>query len=147
MAYNPYMYNGYQTEYYGQPVPDQLARLRQQQAQPPMPPMMFQNIQPNTPMQGQPGIVDDRIWVQGEGAAASYLVTANGFVRLWDSTSPIFYEKRADAQGKPLPMDVYEYKRRGDESATTLTPDYESRFDAIEKRLEAIEKIQSPLEK
>lgn len=146
MAFTPYQYSAYQP-YYSQPVPDQLAQLRQQQMQQTMMQAMPQQMQ-GQPMPAvmpmQPGPVDDRIWVQGEGAATSYLVAANGFVRLWDSTAPVFYEKQADAQGKPLPMVIYDYKRRGDEPPAPPAPDYESRFDSIEKRLEAIEKKRTP---
>lgn len=133
MAYPVYQYPNY-TPYYAQPVPDQLAQLRQQQMmQPPVqqPPMM------------QPGPVDDRIWVQGEGAATSYLVAANGFVRLWDSTAPVFYEKRADAAGKPLAMDIYDYKKRGGEPEAPAQ-DYENRLAALEKRMAAMEKKRPP---
>lgn len=142
MAYYP-QYQAY-PPYYGQPVPDQLAQLRQNQfqQQPVMQPMQQQMQSPQIPFQ-QP--VDDRIWVQGESAATAYLVAANGFVRLWDSTQPVFYEKQADAQGKPLPMVIYDYKRRGDDPAQQVAvPDYESRLEAIEKRLEAVEKKRTP---
>lgn len=121
MAYYP-QYPGY-APYYTQPMPDQLTQLRQNQMQQPM----MQGTQMQTPaMQTQqipfPQPIDDRIWVQGEGAATSYLVAANGFVRLWDSTAPVFYEKQADAQGKPLPMVIYDYKRRGEEPVQPTTP-------------------------
>lgn len=64
--------------------------------------------QPN--YQQQPA-QDERIWVQNETSAEAYLVAPNGFVRLWDSSRPVFYEKRADSTGRPLPMDVFEYSR------------------------------------
>lgn len=61
-------------------------------------------------------------------------------MRLWDSTAPVYYEKRADAQGKPLPLEVYDYKRRGGEpSVPAPVPNYEDRLNAIEARLAAVE--------
>ena len=53
---------------------------------------------------------DERIWVPSMSAAEAYLVAANGFVRLWDSSCNKFYEKSADYSGRPYPMKVYEYK-------------------------------------
>lgn len=53
---------------------------------------------------------DERIWVTSQGAAEAYLVAANGFVRLWDSSTNRFYEKSADYSGRPYPMKIYEYK-------------------------------------
>lgn len=124
-------YTPYQTPYYQPyqpPMPDQLAQLRQNQMQQPMTQPMqpqAQQFQMQQPMMNQPllrpaqdatsahlGPVDDRIWVQGQGAAESYLMAANGFVRLWDSTAPVFYEKQADAQGKPLPLHIFDYTER-----------------------------------
>lgn len=64
---------------------DQLNRLKQQQA----PPQQMQQ-------QTNP---DERIWVQGQGAAEAYLVAPNSFVRLWDSQAPVFTKKsRPDGQ-------------------------------------------------
>lgn len=53
---------------------------------------------------------DERIWVSNQQAAESYLVAANGFVRLWDSSQSRFYEKSADCTGRPMTMRVFEYK-------------------------------------
>lgn len=53
---------------------------------------------------------DERIWVSNQQSAESYLVAANSFVRLWDSSRPVFYEKSADCTGRPMQMKVYEYK-------------------------------------
>lgn len=47
---------------------------------------------------------DDRIWVEGEEAARSFLVAANSSAVLWDSGSDTIYFKRTDVSGRPLPM-------------------------------------------
>lgn len=90
---------------------------------------------------------DERIWVQSEQAAEAYLVAPNSFVRLWDSQKPVFYEKRADATGKPLPIDVYEYTKK-DVNITNsallterCTIDYAEEIDALNERITALESI------
>lgn len=85
---------------------------------------------------------DDKIYVQGIEAAKAYLVTANGFVRLWDSQSNVFYEKRADASGRPSIM-AYEYKPL--DMTAQIAP--QSGFaDGMEERLSALEKRLSTIE-
>lgn len=42
------------------------------------------------------------IWIQGEGAARSFLVAPNTSVVLFDSDDPMFYIKSADQSGMPL---------------------------------------------
>lgn len=88
----------------------------------------YQNYQPKT---------DDRIWVQSELAAESYLVAPNSFVRLWDSNLPCFYEKRTDVSGRPLPMEKYEYKK------VTAAPvgGIEDQLKALEERIKALEGV------
>lgn len=87
---------------------------------------------------------DERIWVQGEGAAQAYLVAPNSFVRLWDSSRNVFYEKRADPSGKPY-MEVFEYSRKGAQNPlveSSIVPgaiDYGDRIKALEGRIEALE--------
>lgn len=66
------------------------------------------NYNPGYQSQGQ--TVDERIWVTNQQAAESYLVAANSFVRLWDSSQQRYYEKSADCTGRPLPMRIFEYK-------------------------------------
>lgn len=103
----------------------------------------FQQMQP--PIQQMPmgqtaaqsqAMQDDRIWVASESAAEAFLVAANGFVRLWDSNKPVFYEKRTDAQGRPMPIVAYEYKIR-DAGATpeAVSAGFEQRLSAVEERL------------
>lgn len=131
MAY-PNFYNPYQQPYYQQPIPDQLAQLRQGQYQ------QNQTMQQQAP-EPQP---DNRIWVAGENAANSYYLVPNAFVRLWDSTAQVFYEKRTDSQGKPLPMEIYDYKRRGGEitQKTASEPvNYMEQIEELRKRIENLE--------
>lgn len=133
-GYNPYY--GYQP--YSPPVPDQLAQLRYNQG-------MQQGMQQGFQGFGQQQNSDERIWVQGKNAAEAYLVAANGFVRLWDSNGQVFYEKRADASGRPC-METYEYKRLGAELPKTETEsrsnvnDYSKEIDSLKARLAALEK-------
>lgn len=94
------------------------------------------------PMNNQQATQDERIWVQNETSAEAYLVAPNSFVRLWDSQRPVFYEKRADASGRPFPMETFEYKRKQpqstvvEESTTVLL---EEQIEALTKRIEALE--------
>lgn len=115
----------------------------------------LQNYQPNyqnavpVPQQNSNNVPqDERIWVQNETSAEAYLLAPNGFARLWDSSKPVFYEKRADATGRPLPMDTYEYKRVLPQSATLIEEpnkisydEINERFEAINQRIEALEKV------
>lgn len=87
---------------------------------------------------------DERIWVQNETSAEAYLLAPGGFARLWDSSKPVFYEKRADATGRPLPMDVYKYEKVTAQSKapdeTKLSYDeINSRFEEINERISALE--------
>lgn len=97
------------------------------------------------PQYQQPS-ADERIWVQNEASADAYLVAPNGFVRLWDAQKPVFYEKRADATGRPLPIDVYEYSKKQPESLIQRqnesegSIDWRKELDALNRRIEAIEK-------
>ena len=92
--------------------------------------------QPTAPAQPPQVTQDDRIWVASESAAEAFLVAANGFVRLWDSNKPVFYEKRADMNGRPMPLVAYEYKIR-DASAgpDAVTAGFEQRLSAVEEKL------------
>ena len=56
-----------------------------------------QQMQPQAPQQNASGL----IWVQGEGAAKSYLVAPNTTVALFDNESQTIYIKSADASGMP----------------------------------------------
>lgn len=87
---------------------------------------------------------DERIWVQNEISAEAYLVAPNGFVRLWDSSKPIFYEKRADATGRPYPIEAFEYTKiasnRGIDNADEQSAINE-KIEALSRRIEALEEV------
>lgn len=85
MAYNSYFPAGYQ--------PMQMYQQPQMQAQP--------------QQQNQNSL----IWVQGEGAAKSYLVAPGCTVALFDNESQTIYIKSADASGMPS-MRVLDYTFR-----------------------------------
>lgn len=96
--------------------------------------------QPSYQNQYQNQGTDDRIWVPNENAAESYLIAPNGFVRLWDANKPCFYEKRADASGRPLPIEIYEYKKR---EIAPMGNTFEDRFNELEKRIVALEGVKN----
>lgn len=98
MAYTPY---GWQNPYYAQPMPDNLAQLRQQQ----MPPMMAPQL-PQNPV-AQSGVQ----WVSGEQEARNWMIAPNAAVALWDSSAPTVYLKKADASGKPS-LTIYDLVER-----------------------------------
>lgn len=101
----------------------------------------FGGYMPPYQAQAQTLETDGRIWVQNETAAEAYLVTAGGFVRLWDSTKPVFYEKRADATGRPLPIVAYKYEKCTIEPTLSDggTSELKAKFDALEARILALE--------
>lgn len=122
---NPYMQPNYQSGYF---QPNYFS--------PQMPTMQ----QPQIPMQSQQAPQDDRIWVASESAAEAFQMVPNGFVRLWDSNKPIFYEKRADMNGRPMPLVAYEYKIRDAAAAPeAVNPDFEKRLSALEDKIKAME--------
>lgn len=121
---NPYMQPNYQSGYF---QPNYFS--------PQMQPMQ----QPQMPMQGQQAPQDDRIWVASESAAEAFQMVPNGFVRLWDSNKPVFYEKRADMNGRPMPLVAYEYKIRDAAAPEAVNPDFEKRLSALEDKMKAME--------
>nr|DAR28501.1 MAG TPA: hypothetical protein [Caudoviricetes sp.] len=125
MMANPYMQPNYQGGYF---QPNYFGAQ--------MPPMQ----QPQMPVQVQQAPQDDRIWVASESAAEAFQMVPNGFVRLWDSNKQIFYEKRADMNGRPMPLVAYEYKIRDAMAATeAVNPDFEKRLSALENKIKAME--------
>lgn len=134
MPYNPYGY-----PMYSQPMPDQLAQLRQGMGY--QPPMMQQPTPQTAP--ATPSI----IWVPNSQAAEGYLVAPNSAVVLWDSSAPVVYLKQADASGKPS-MKTYDLVERiipaqtAPQTAQQPGGEFVTRaeFDALAKRFSALEK-------
>lgn len=88
--------------------------------------------------------VDERIWVQGRSSAEAYLMTPNSFVRLWDSNKPVFYEKRTDATGRPIALDVYEYRVASPEVDISTKEDeaykmFVDELEGLKSRISALE--------
>ena len=128
-----YPYYPYQPNYF-QPVPDQLAQLRQNQFQP------MQQSQQFQPQQSPPA--PSIVWVQSEQEATNYLVAPNSAVTLWDSNSPVVYLKQADASGKPS-MKTYDLVERNSKPVQPPSvPAVEyaplSRLEALEAKIEAL---------
>lgn len=70
-------------------------------------PMGYQNPYYQQPQQNASGLT----WVQGEGAAKSYLVAPGNTVALFDNESQTIYVKSADASGMPS-MKILDYTIR-----------------------------------
>ncbi len=67
-----------------------------------------QSAAPMPPQMPQPQ--EETLYVPNQQAAEAYLMAPNSYVRLWDSNLPVFYEKRTDMQGRPLPIKRFEYR-------------------------------------
>lgn len=109
-------YGGYpQGQQYGNQFGQQFGQIPQSQGQ------MMQGYgqMPTVPMR------DDRIWVEGEEAARSFLVAANSSAVLWDSGSDTIYFKRTDVSGRPLPMMILDFTVRDQNQK----PDYVTRAE------------------
>ena len=128
------------TPYYGNPMPDQLAQLRQNQ-------MMQQPIQGMPQQMPQPQTAQNGInWVQGEAAAKSFPVAPGAIVTLWDSEQPVIYVKSADNTGMPT-MRIMDYTERVQATRmpqnvpNAVTQDYVTReeFAALAARVEEYE--------
>ena len=110
--------------------------------QPMRQPMMPQQVIPQQvmPQQAMP-VQEETLYVPNEQAAEAYLMAPNSFVRLWDAKQPVFYEKRTDAQGRPLPLEKFTYTKAVNEPVSQpvdLTAQFVTReeFDALMAKLE-----------
>lgn len=93
-------------------------------------------------------------WVSGETGAKAYAVAPGASVLLMDSEQSRFYIKSADASGMPLPLRVFDYTERQQQTQAPAqvaqpinTQDYVTRkeFDDLLARLE--ERKQAPRKK
>ena len=121
---NPYM--NYQTGYQTQALP-----IMQSQASYPAPSSNGIN------------------WVSGESGAKSWIVGRGESVLLMDSESQCFYIKSADASGMPLPLRVFDYTERtqnspqGSQTAFNQSSDNfitRTEFDDLKAKYEELEK-------
>ena len=112
MAYPTYPYPGYPGQFYPQPVPDQLAQLRQNpfQQQPSLQPVPQPQLPPSPPQNSGGGM----LWVNSKRDADDWPITAGCAVALWDANSPVIYLRQADSTGKPSTK-VYDLVERTDD--------------------------------
>lgn len=143
MAYYP-PYQGY-PPYYGQPVPDQLAQLRQNQfqQQPVQTIPQQMQVQPH-PMQTNMGAVspmaapqNNVIWVKSKSEADNWAIVPGSAVALWDENNPVVYLRKADSTGKPSTV-VYDIVERTDGPQPAQTD--MSRYITVEAAEEMIER-------
>ena len=59
------------------------------------------------------------LWVQGEAGAKSWAVAPGKSVMLMDSESSTFYIKSSDNSGMPMPLRIFDYKERTEQSVKT----------------------------
>lgn len=120
MAYNNYYPASYQAMQYYPQVP-----------------------QVQQPQQNNTGL----IWVQGEGAAKSYLVAPGNTVALFDNESQTIYIKSADASGMPS-MRILDYTFRENAPQNThILPsaDFATKDDVVSIRAD-IEALKAKFE-
>lgn len=74
---------------------------------------------------------NNRIWVQGEAGAKSYLVAPNSSVDMWDSEAQTIYVKSTDATGMPT-MQVLDYTIRGGKPEKEPVEASETKYASID---------------
>lgn len=87
------------------------------------------------------------IWVQGEQAAKSYPIAPGGQVLMFDSDETVFYIKKADQSGRPLPLEIYDFKKREEKDAlpavTVAYPEFATKDDVRSIIKEELESFRS----
>lgn len=142
----PYYQNQYPNYYPAsyQPMYQQGYQQPTQQAQMPQ-----QNAQPSMQI--------SNVWIYDESEIANYPIAPNNAVRFWIANKQVFYEKSADATGKPT-LKVYDYTERivkpsdGGNSEDGKSPAFATRDElgavvgAIKDYSESLSKINSEIE-
>ena len=91
-------------------------------------PQMQQQVQqqPVVQQQNDTGI----LWVQGEAGAKSWAVAPGKSVMLMDSESNTFYIKSSDQSGMPMPLRIFDYTERTQQSTQPVnTIQHEPQID------------------
>ena len=91
------------------------------------------------------------LWVQGEAGAKSWAVAPGKSVMLMDSESNTFYIKSSDASGMPMPLRIFDYKERTQQSQNKNQNSHNevidtSQFvtwDAFNKKLDELMEVKS----
>ena len=102
-----------------------------------------QMMQQQQQMMQQTQIADNGIlWVQGEAGAKSWAVAPGKSVMLMDSESNTFYIKSSDASGMPMPLRIFDYHERTQQTHQQQTNNIDlSKFvtwDALEEKLNSL---------
>ena len=73
--------------------------------------------QPQQMTMQQPQNDNGILWVQGEAGAKSWAVAPGKSVMLMDSESNTFYIKASDNSGMPMPLRIFDYTERTNQSS------------------------------
>ena len=103
-------------------------------------PVTYPYYQPQYIPPAQPSQTNNNslIWVQGEQAAKSYLISPNTTVALWDSDDQKIYLKSADASGMPSIKTLKYIIEESGQSEPTAKVEYakQSDLDKLKERLD-----------
>lgn len=115
-----------------------------QQMYPQYIPSSFQpQMMQQQPQMTQPVNDTGILWVQGEAGAKSWAVAPGKSVMLMDSESNTFYIKSSDNSGMPMPLRIFDYTERTNQSTQPVNVIQHEQIDTsqfitkeeLEKRL------------
>lgn len=107
---------------------------------PPVNPMMAPQVQPQQTQQHQNSGV---IWVNSENEAKTYPVAPGQSVFLFDRDNLVFYVKSADQSGMALPLRIFDYKERSQNTKETPNPTPEVKQEFVSR--EEFEKFRNEI--